>query len=332
MPLEIWQPDPETGIWHVKGSIGGQRIRRSTRTDDRKAAKAAMRAFEREFWESRAAGKKKVVPFEDAVASYKRAGGDGRFTDPLVLHFAGWPVSDIMQGHVEDAARSLYPGRKPATWNRNVVTPVRAVLNHASERGWCAPVRFRVFKEEKVERRAVDRDWLDAFMAHAEPRLAALALFMFQTGARIGDALAVRWEEVQGRRATGETKTGRREYVLSRELMLRLEALRRVEPVSSEGPAVSSLVFGWQQRWSVYAPWKAVCERAGIEYVPPHQAGRHSFATEMIVRRKVDPHTTARLGGWASTRMLDRYAHPEGDEAVVDEVFGEPKVKEAKAE
>ena len=52
----------------------------------------------------------------------------------------------------------------------------------------------------------------------------------------------------------------------------------------------------------------------------------------MIVRHGIDPMTTAKLGGWASTRMLDRYAHPEGLEGVVDRVFGTPKPKARKAE
>ena len=82
----------------------------------------------------------------------------------------------------------------------------------------------------------------------------------------------------------------------------------------------------------MYSKWQSACERAGIDYIRPHQAGRHAFATEMIVRNRVPAVTTAKLGGWANTRMLDRYAHPEGLEDVVDAVFATPKPQERKAE
>jgi integrase len=39
-------------------------------------------------------------------------------------------------------------------------------------------------------------EWVNAFCKHANPYLAALVLFMFSTGARISEALAVHWEHV----------------------------------------------------------------------------------------------------------------------------------------
>ncbi|HYN00270.1 MAG TPA: tyrosine-type recombinase/integrase, partial [Aestuariivirgaceae bacterium] len=82
-------------------------------------------------------------------------------------------------------------------------------------------------------------------------------------------------------------------------------------------------VFGYEHRWSVYKPWKRACKAAGILYVPPHQAGRHTFATEMIVRNKRDPQTTAELGGWKSVKLLlERYVHTEDPKGTIDAVFG----------
>ena len=262
--------------------------------------------------------------FEDAVVSYKRAGGDGRFTHLLTNYFAGTPVRDILPGHVQDAARAIYPTAKPATRNRQALTPASAIINHAAERGWCGIIRIKRFPEDKVTRVAATREWLDAFMAEAEPEIAALALFMFTTGARISEALSLRWEDVEGRNAhIRKTKSGAgRDCILSREVSLRIVAL----------VPVNGRVFRYASRRWVYTKWQAACTRAGIPYIRPHQAGRHAFATEMIVRHGVDPMTTAKLGGWASTRMLDRYAHPEGLEGVVDKVFATPKPKARKVD
>ena len=70
-----------------------------------------------------------------------------------------------------------------------------------------------------------------------------------------------------------------------------------------------------------------------MAYYGLHEGGRHSFATELIVRKKIDAKTTAKLGGWKSTKVLiDNYVHPEGLEKVVDQVFAgtnesQPKLK-----
>ncbi len=118
------------------------------------------------------------------------------------------------------------------------------------------------------------------------------------------------------------TKVGkRRECILSPEMEIVLRSL----------PRYNDRAFRYTSRRWVYPQWQAACERAGIDYIRPHQAGRHSFATEMMVRHGVDPKTTAMLGGWDSIRQLDRYAHPEGLESVVDRVFATPKPKERKA-
>ena len=319
------EPDPITGIYQIKGTVAGRRIRKSAKTCDRRAAKLAARAIERKIWSDLADGKTEAVTFEMAAIAYMQSDRPIRFIKPLIKYFAGVPVRDILPGHVQDAARALYPTAKPATQNRQGITPASAILNHAAGRGWCSIIRVGRFKEDKVARVAADREWLDAFMAAAEPEIAALALFMFTTGARISEALSLRWEDVEGRNALiRKTKSGdARSCILSREMVLRLQTLMyRVDRV-----------FHYKSKSWIYTKWYAVCDRAEIDRIPPHQAGRHAFATEMIVRKGVDVMTTAKLGGWASSRMLDRYAHPDKRlEDVVDEVFGAPGPKARKAE
>ena len=69
--------------------------------------------------------------------------------------------------------------------------------------------------------------------------------------------------------------------------------------------------------------WTNTCRRAGIPYATHHEAGRHSFATEMIVRRGIDAKTTADLGGWEDpSLLLRRYVHSENLESVAEKVFG----------
>ncbi|MDZ5697814.1 hypothetical protein [Chelativorans sp. M5D2P16] len=60
---------------------------------------------------------------------------------------------------MREAARILYPGASPATWNRQVVTPVRAIINFAAEEGLCDHFRMKRFPEgQKRQRPAGDND------------------------------------------------------------------------------------------------------------------------------------------------------------------------------
>ncbi|MGO8952247.1 MAG: hypothetical protein ACLPWS_11560 [Rhodomicrobium sp.] len=62
-----------------------------------------------------------------------------------------------------------------------------------------------------------------------------------------------------------------------------------------------------------------MCKLAGI----PHEAGRQSFETGMIVRRGMDAKTTADLGGWEDPAMLLRkYVHQEKLDDVAEQVLG----------
>jgi len=310
MPLRVTAD--KTGIFQVSGTVNGLRIRKSTKTRDRTIALAIAKRLERGAW---ADNEPTRVTFEQAALAYMRADGDKRFLAPLIMHFRGVDISTIRQGHIEDAARELYPARMPATWNRNVLTPVRAVINFAAGRDWCAKISLSMFKEDRPARKAADRAWLDAFMANASPELAALALFMFTTGARISEALRLEWPDIDGRFADVLSKTGHRRAVLTREMLAHLTKLDKT----------TDRVFRWKSKRWVYGKWQAVCKSAGIEYLPPHQAGRHAFGTETIVRQGMDPRTAADLGGWASPRLLlERYAHSENLVDKAEQAFGRP--------
>jgi integrase len=216
-------------------------------------------------------------------------------------------------------ARDLYPKAGPATWNRQVITPAQVVINHAAELGYVPHIRVKRFKSPKAIRRAADRAWLDRFREHASPEIATLALFMFQGAARIGEAINLSWDDVnlRERRVTiRKTKNGDPHTInLTAELVAELANLTK------DG----GKVFKFAARWSVYGSWRRACKKAGIEYIPPHQAGRHAFATEMIARNGIDVGTTAKLGNWKSVKLLlDNYVHAENDAAVIESVFGTP--------
>lgn len=304
-------------VWYMRGSVAGRRLYESTRTADRAQAEAVAEATERALWERRLHGPAAALTVAEAVETYLEAGGEHRFLLPILDAWHDRRVAEIKPGMVRDLARRLYPDAKPATLNRQVIAPLVAVINCAAERGLAQPLKVKRFKIEETLRRAVDRAWIDAFRTAARPYCRALALFMFTSGARVGEAVAMTPRDLDFEARTAlarDTKAGNdHRYRLTTEVVVELANL----------PPRGGRVFGYASRQSVYGPWRTACRRAGIEHVPPHQAGRHSFATEMIVEAGVDVATVGRLGNWASRRLLlDTYVHPKGDAEIVEAHFG----------
>jgi integrase len=306
------------GWWHAYGSIGGRRVRQGLGTRDKKQARELAAALEARLFKEKAYGSEAVRTFAEAFVAYAEAGGETVYAEPLVRHFGKMALAQITPGDVTAAARRLYPAHSGATRNRHVVTPVRAVINHAAELGWCPPIRIKQFKVEKPKRRAIGRDWIDLFMAQADmdglPHLSALVLFMFQTGTRISEACRVTWDNVDfGTRevALERTKTGRWEVAyLTPELVERLGALPR-----------TGRVFRYTNRDSARCRMIKVCARAGIEYLTPHQAGRHSFATNAFAMGASLP-VVMKAGRWKSSRLvLETYAHADDAGEIITGLF-----------
>jgi integrase len=326
MPLKLKQ---RNGTWYIDGTINGQRVRQSTRTRDREAALRIAAEAEAKGQRIALYGADAEVTFADAALIYLQDGKPGRFLEPLIAKIGGVKLKQISAGEVRALAKRLYPTATPATWNRQALTPVQAVINHAAEYNLCSVIRVTRFKEADVARVACDWKWITAFRESAvNPHIAALCHFMFTTGARVSEALNVEVHEVDFEKAViklWQGKVGKwRDAYLTDSMALEIYQLEPKQVKNGEWR-----VFGYQQRHgSFYNHWRRSCERAGIAYVPPHQAGRHSFATELGVRKGVNPKVIAELGGWQSVRtVLDHYTHAEDLAEIVREGFARPAPK-----
>lgn len=298
-----------SGIWHAVGTVAGQRIRKSLGTRDEGKANELLAAFEAKLWKRSVYGDEAVRTFEEAAVKYMEAGGETRFAAPLVRHFKGRTLGTIKPAELRSAAAALYPNAGPATRNRQAIVPARAIIMHGHDLGWCPPIKVKQFEVPKSRKhKAVDRSWMDAFMAEADksllPHLSALALFMHQTGARVSEAVRLSGEHVDlpSRLALLErTKTGTwspRELTL--ELVARIAALNPKEKVR---------VFGYTDSKAVNRVAKRVAKRAGIEPLSTHSFGRHSFGTNSLAMTK-DVKGVMDAGGWKSAKLfMETYVH-----------------------
>lgn len=257
--------------------------------------------------------------FAEAAASYIHHGGDGRYMQPIVNLIGNLPLAAIFPFDIKQLATDLFPTQSNATRNRCALTPIRAVFNHAYERGWGPALRLKNFKQEApIRKNAASQAWLHAFVRQCDkdglPHIGALVLFMSQTGARVSEAVALRWAQVDmaGRTALLlKTKTGiNSTRFLTDQLIGRLYKL-------SEGRLPEDRAFRLTCRHSVNERIMAVCRRAEIAYKPSHTCGRHAFAN-ISLSLGMDIKSTMVAGDWKSaTVFLGTYANPKNAGRVV---------------
>lgn len=258
---------------------------------------------------------KRGKSFSEAAASYLEHGGEARYLDPIIAYFRDRELASIHPFDIKVMAEKLYPQHSNATRNRQAITPTRAVLMHGYERGWCNFIRIRRFKQDAPKRpKPASPVWLHMFARQCDndglPHLAAAVLFMAQSGARISEAVALRWSDVDLTARTAllvktKTTTNSTRY-LTDELAGRLWDLKGAAKPDDR-------VFRYTSRFSVGERIRAVCLRAGIAYKPPHTCGRHTFATRAI-ELGMDIRTTMAAGDWKSSSIfLETYVHPRAN-------------------
>lgn len=323
MPLKVYKRGK---IYHYRGTVAGQRLRGSTGLEAREAAAEYAATVEAKARKCRADGAESVLTFDDAAQHYLAAEKPKRFLDLPRAHFKDMLVKDIAPGLVKQAAITIYPTAAAPTRNRQVIVPVQAVINHCAELGLCAPIRVKRFEVEKKEKTPVTLEWVRTFAKQAKPHLGALALFMFGTGARISEALRVRWPDVDLQ--AGTVLIGQRKTKTERVARLQPEvvaAMANLDRHPGRGP------FFYLNRSAGIRSWLKACKSAGVPVLSFH-ACRHGFATSLI-RAGVDVPTVAKRGGWKSARLVfETYGHASEDASVVDRLFVTQELTQPKSE
>lgn len=346
MPLEKYL---RYGVYWFRGRAadGDRYDRRSLKTSDPELAEAKIRALEaaarkRSILGPDAPKLEDEITFSACVLLYSADVKTSRYLQRLLRKIGSLRVKEITPQFIRKLARETHPMASTDTWQRQVVTPVRSVINNAHELGKCPPIRVRAWaKAERVKQdgaRGKDSrvvkvpgswEWLLAFMAAADPRDAALAHFMFRHGYRIGQCVAMtRSQDMDlsaGRVRVHASKGHAPHWVeIDPEEVVMISNLSPPKFGSmKDRKRIADRVFyiGGARHAGFYKRWKATCERAGIEYLPPHSCGRHGYGTEMVVRQGVDP-ISASENLWSNPAvMLKTYSHSDDGQAKVRAAF-----------
>lgn len=274
------------GVYHARGSVPEKqadgtvariRIERSTGTGDRKRARQAAEQIEKECWDRAYSGVGPGATFAEAALTYMETTGNTRFITPLLDHFGLTSLSAIGQDETLAACKALYPGRTPQTWNRQVFTPVNAILVLAARQGKCPPPDLERPKGHDAlpELSLPDDDWFDKVLPHCNPRAAALLLTLAMRGRRISELTGIRSKDVDadtGYAVIGRTKNG--EPVL---LHIPQEAFDAIDDWTER-----ERFFGYSSRWTARNAIQRACTRAGAPFYSSHKAGRHYLSSRIL--------------------------------------------------
>ena len=311
MPLKLVPPRVGwSQNWRIRGMHLGVGVDKSTRTPDRATARKALRTIKEEIERGMFASAD-APTFASAAIDYMKAGGSKRFLTPLLKHFGEAPLSAIDQRAIDHAAIALYPSGSPATRNRQVYTPVSAVLRRASV--------SIVIRRPKGAQGTARTAWLEPPAAFAlltasdavSPTFGALTKLLLYSGARLGEALALRWADVDLDRKLviiRQTKTeGTRTAVLPDTVAAALGPLQR---------ASGEKVFRLTKSGRLYTMLARAEKAAGV-IIPDRLAFhifRHTWATWMRRHAGLDTAALVETGAWKSRKSASVYEHLDASE------------------
>ncbi|MFV0645374.1 MAG: tyrosine-type recombinase/integrase [Sphingomonadaceae bacterium] len=277
------------------------------------------------------------MTFAEAVLKYAAKPKDAKYLIPIVEKIGSIQIKNLKPRMVRGLGPEIYPDASTDTWTRQIITPVRAVVNNLYDDSDGKAYRIRGYnnaeKTAQDEKRGsqgrpkyqpADWEWLLRFREKAPPKIGTLAFMMFATGGRISQTLEMHPQrDVNVGEGTismpGAKGHSSRSLKIPPELMEELCALPLQHPRGWKRTPENLRLFGYAGRSGPRKLWAKACSDAGIRFIPFHAAGRHGFGQEMNVRQGIDANAAAFFGGWADINLMRKaYTHAEDAEEKVN--------------
>jgi integrase len=320
--------------WHYDFRVNRKRYRSSTETADKHKARDIEAAERTRILNGRHGIRKQpditfaqfaTTYLDDYALLHKRSVDRdreiikvlNRSFGPLILHeitahrieqFKRERLAGKWRGHNATKTKPIRPG----TVNRELDT-LKSILAKAVEWGKLLESPARGVKRLKVDNRRtriLTEPEQQTLLPACPRKLRAIVLLALTTGARIGELLALRWDQCEDGYLTFlETKNGKAR---------RIPISPTIAAVLAAQPQMHAWVFTNARRKKP-APYTVngvahvfarAVTRAGITTgdVTLHTL-RHTALSRMIASG-FDDHTVKAISGHSSTRMLERYTHP----------------------
>lgn len=306
MPLKLIPPR-NSPYWSIRGTHLGVYIDKSTRLSERRAAARVLAKWRSEI-ESGQLTKAGEPTFSEAALAYMENGGDRRFVGPLLLHFKDLPLWKMTQSAIDAAALAIYPKATPSTRNRQLYTPISAIMKHVG-----VDRHVRRPKGAGGSRRL---EWLSPTQAFAlfaaadagDAEFGILVRLLLYTGLRLGEALAIHTDRIDLSGAFAYIPTTKTAEPRGVHLPPVVVAALANHPRGLDRPGRA---FRFTKGSRLYALLNAALEASGV--VLAHGTAfhvlRHSYASWMRRFGGLDLQGLVGTGAWADPASAARYAH-----------------------
>lgn len=316
MPLKLFR---RNGSWHYRGTIGPPerraRLRGALKTKDRTTAERQITEIESRYWKGHFDGPAAILTFEVGAQKYLAAGKSPRFVAPIVKYLGKTLVKDIKPSTIRQMAIDLYGHCSTISQNRRGITPAQAIINFLASCELCPPIRVERFKEFKRIKEPATLEWVKGFQTTATDVLGAYALFMFLTGCRPSEGLAVMPErDLDLPNRTVIINNGK----VGHERKAHLPAML-VAALANLGTVPGRPLFFYRRYSDMLWPWHQAHKRAGIKRLTPHCC-RHGCVTQLL-RRGVDVVTVGWLVDMTPAMVLETYGHALKDATLTDRLL-----------
>ena len=128
MPLKLYKRGK---IWHYRGTVAGNRLRRPTGTTDRGLAAREASEIERQHYKRHLDGPEEVLTFPQAVKLYLQAHTptkrSKKYIERVEDYWKDARVKDMAHGAIRQSAIDIHPNDAAQTRNRQVITVTLAL-------------------------------------------------------------------------------------------------------------------------------------------------------------------------------------------------------------
>ena len=310
------------GIWYIDITTEkGKRIRRTTKTKDKKLAEEYHDKVKHELWRLERLGEKPKYLWDDAVLKWINEKADVKKSMKSDLsrlrnlqELRGLYLHEINRNLI----MSIINARKCSNSTKNrYIALVRSILN-ACVKEWDMldqGIHLKLFKEPKKRvrwLRVEEASRLLKCLEELAPYMATMARFNLATGLRQRNIFSLKWNQIDMRNQTcqyypDEMKGGEPYDLVLNEtameiLIGQLGKHNEYVFVQTRGKPVLSLT---------YKTWYKALRTANITDFRWHDL-RHTWAS-WLVQNGVSLYELKEMGGWQSLEMVQKYAHLDND-------------------
>lgn len=263
--------------------------------------------------------KREAPPLNDFWLSYERGEFEKLSKSKQVAYRGAWRKLEPLRWKRVDQIgvndlRGLVAQVAPTYYTaRDCKTVLTRLFELAGADGWCSkdlPSYIVLPSLQEKERQAfsdLEQSALWRLYESGDLR-AAIPLLMICTGMMPGEMQALRVEHIdlEAHKITGvglKTKVRRESPVY-----LPNDVLPMVEDLIANAQPSGYIWPRNEDGW--YVKYYAALEAAGCRRLEPYCC-RHTTATRLAITEGIAPQTIKRMMRWSTTKMLDRYAHPD---------------------